>query len=165
MRIKRMMLGAACATALFVVVSGGASALAQGNVAPAAPRDLAKEERNRAFVIKFYDLVFNKHDLKAAEDMVSEGYIQHNPRFPTGRAPFIEILAKRFEQNPQEQTRIVRTAVDGDLVWLHMHSVANPQDRGRAIVNIFRVADGKIVEHWDVVQPVPEKSENDNTMF
>jgi predicted SnoaL-like aldol condensation-catalyzing enzyme len=165
MRISRIMRSGACAAALFAVVAGSAPALAQNNLAPAAQMDIAKEERNRAFVINFYDLVFNKHDLKAAEDMVSEGYIQHNPHFPTGRPAFIEILAQRFKQNPEEHSRIIRSAVDGDLVWLHTHSVANAQDRGRAIVNIFRVADGKIVEHWDVVQPVPEKSENDNTMF
>jgi predicted SnoaL-like aldol condensation-catalyzing enzyme len=167
MGIKGAMLGSACVAALLIVVGGGIPALAQGNVAPAsaAQRDIAKEERNRAFVINFYDLVFNKHDFKAAEDMVSEGYIQHNPRFPTGRAAFIEILAKQFKQNPEAHSRIVRSAVDVDLVWLHIHSVAQPQDRGMAIINIFRVADGKIVEHWDVVQPVPEKSDNDNTMF
>ena len=165
MHLKRMVCGSACAAALFVVLSGGVPALAQGNVAPAARRDIAEAERNRAFVISFYDLVFNKHDLKAAEDMVSEGYIQHNPHFPTGRTVFIEILTKRFKRNPESHARIVRSAVDGDLVWLHVHSVDAPQDRGRAIVNIFRVPGGKIVEHWDVVQPVPETSENGNTMF
>jgi predicted SnoaL-like aldol condensation-catalyzing enzyme len=103
--------------------------------------------------------------LKAAEDMVAEGYFEHNPRFPTGRAAFIEILAKQFKQYPEASSRTVRSAVDGDLVWLHNHSILQPGDRGRAIVNIFRVAGGKIVEHWDVVEPVPEKSANDNTMF
>jgi predicted SnoaL-like aldol condensation-catalyzing enzyme len=165
MHIKRIVWGSACAAALLVVVSGGVPALAQVSVAPAARRDIADEERNRAFVINLYDLVFNKHDLKAAEDMISEGYIQHNPHFPTSRAALLEILAKRFKQNPESHARIVRSVADGDLVWLHVHSVAGPQDRGRAIVNIFRVAGGKIVEHWDVVQPVPATSENDNTMF
>jgi predicted SnoaL-like aldol condensation-catalyzing enzyme len=130
-----------------------------------AARDLAKEERNRAFVIDFYERVFNRHELKVAEDLVVEKYVQHNPNFPTGRAAFIEILAKRFQQNPQAHARIVRSAVDGDLVYLHTHSRLNPDDRGRAIVNIFRVADGKVVEHWDISQPVPEKAANDNTMF
>jgi hypothetical protein len=101
MHISRIMRSSACAAVLFAVVGGSAPALAQNNLAPAAQRDIAKEEHNRAFVINFYDLVFNKHDLKAAEDMVSEGYIQHNPHFPTGRPAFIEILAQRFKQNPK----------------------------------------------------------------
>lgn len=159
MSIKRIVLGSACAAALFIVAGGALPALAQ------ATRDSATEEANRAFVIKFYDLAFTKHDLKAAEDMVAEGYIQHNPRFPTGRAAFIDILARQFKQYPEASSRTVRSAVDGDLVWLHNHSVQQAGDRGRAIVNIFRVAGGKIVEHWDVVEPVPEKAANDNTMF
>jgi predicted SnoaL-like aldol condensation-catalyzing enzyme len=166
MRTGRLALENVRAIVMLMALACGTPALAQGGAAPASTvRDIAKEERNRTFVIDFYQRVFNKHDLKAAEDLVAEGYIQHNPHFPTGRAAFIEILAKRFKQNPEAHARIVRSAVDGDLVFLHTHSLANPADRGRAIVNIFRVADGKIVEHWDVVQPVPEKSENGNTMF
>ena len=59
----------------------------------------------------------------------------------------------------------VRSAADGDLVFLHVHSTGNPQDRGNAIVDIFRVDHGKIAEHWDVIEPVPEHAANDNTMF
>jgi predicted SnoaL-like aldol condensation-catalyzing enzyme len=165
MRTRRVVLGNVFSVLMLMLI-GGASALAQGNAVPAsAARDVAKEERNRAFVIDFYERVFNNHDLKVAEDIVAENYIQHNPHFPTGRAAFIEILAKRFKQNPEAHARIVRSATHGDLVYLHTHSLSQPGDRGRAIVNIFRVSDGKIVEHWDVVQPVPEKAANDNTMF
>jgi predicted SnoaL-like aldol condensation-catalyzing enzyme len=165
MRTTRVALGNVCAVLMLVLI-GGPSAVAEDNAVPAsAARNLVKEERNRAFVVDFYERVFNKHDLKAAEDIIAENYIQHNPHFPTGRAAFIEILAERFKQNPEAHARIVRSAVDGDLVYLHTHSLAHPGDRGRAIVNIFRVADGKIVEHWDVVEPVPEKAANDNTMF
>ena len=59
----------------------------------------------------------------------------------------------------------MRSATDGDLVFLHNHSTTSENDRGRAIVDIFRVKDRKIVEHWDVIQPVPEKAVNNNTMF
>jgi predicted SnoaL-like aldol condensation-catalyzing enzyme len=165
MRTRRVALGDVCAVLMLMLI-GGTFALAQGNAVPAfAARNIVEEERNRAFVVDFYERVFNKHDLKAAEDIIAENYIQHNPHFPTGRAAFIEILTMRFKQNPEAHARIVRSAVDGDLVYLHTHSLAQPGDRGRAIVNIFRVADGKIIEHWDVVEPVPEKAENDNTMF
>ncbi|SKW40691.1 Uncharacterised protein [Mycobacteroides abscessus subsp. massiliense] len=60
---------------------------------------------------------------------------------------------------------MVRSAVDGDLVYLHVHSTNDPQDRGQAVVDIFRVDGGKIVEHWDVIQDVPAESANGNTMF
>ena len=166
MRTRKVALGNVCAALVLMALAGGNSALAQGNsVSESTARNIAKEERNRIFVIDFYERVFNKHDLKAAEALVAESYIQHNPNFPTGRAAFVEILARRFQQNPEAHARIVRSAVDGDLVYLHTHSLAHPGDRGRAIVNIFRVADGKIVEHWDVAQPVPDRSANDNTMF
>ncbi|WP_221620376.1 MULTISPECIES: hypothetical protein [unclassified Desulfovibrio] len=63
------------------------------------------------------------------------------------------------------RARIIRSAVEGDIVWLHVHSVNDEKDRGEAVLDVFRVKDGKIVEHWDVIQAVPETAENSNTMF
>lgn len=128
-------------------------------------RDIAAEERDRSIVIRFYDRVFNGHDLGAAEEMLSADYIQHNPRVPTGRAAFIAFMANRLKQTPDTHSTILRSAVEGDLVYLHVHSVDRPGERGTAIINIFRVLDGKITEHWDVVQPVPDNPANANTMF
>lgn len=134
------------------------AALAQG-------RDLAREEANRRLVIDFYEAVFTRHDLSAAERLLSEGYIQHNPRVPDGRAAFVNAFRAIFAANPQASSRIIRSAADGDLVYLHVHSRSTHEDRGRAIVDIFRVEGGRIVEHWDVIQPVPETAANSNTMF
>lgn len=130
-----------------------------------APRDLAQEEANRTLVVDFYNAFFNDHDIAAAEKFVTEDYIQHNPFVPDGRAPLVDFFAGDFKQNPERSSRIVRSAADGDLVWLHVESKQNPSDRGSAVVDIFRVKDGKIVEHWDAVQPVPETAANKNTMF
>jgi len=69
------------------------------------------------------------------------------------------------EKFPKSRSEIKRVIADGDLVVLHVHSVREPGQRGRAIVDIFRLENGKIVEHWDVVQDIPEKAANDNTMF
>lgn len=67
--------------------------------------------------------------------------------------------------NAQSKAEIVRSAADGDLVWLHVHATNGADDRGEAVIDIFRVKDGKIVEHWDVIQPVPKEAANKNTMF
>jgi predicted SnoaL-like aldol condensation-catalyzing enzyme len=133
--------------------------------APTETRDLAQEAANRALVVRFYNTVFNQHDLSIASAVLAPNYIQHNPHVPSGSAPFISFFTDRFKANPEARSTIERSAADGDLVFLHVHSTSNPQDRGNAIVDIFRVDHGKIAEHWDVIQPVPEHAANDNTMF
>lgn len=68
-------------------------------------------------------------------------------------------------RGPQSHARIVRSAADSDLVWLHVHSTNGKDDLGQAVLDVFRVKNGKIVEPWDVTQDVPAKSANLNTMF
>ncbi len=145
------------------LLAGATAALA---AAPqTAPRDLAAEERNRELVVTFYDRFFNKHEVAEAAKVVADDYIQHNPHVPDGKEPFVSFFTDLFKKNPEAKVKIVRSAVDRDLVYLHSHSTRGADDRGRAVVDIFRVKDGKIVEHWDVIQAVPEKAANDNTMF
>jgi predicted SnoaL-like aldol condensation-catalyzing enzyme len=134
-------------------------------LAETAKRDLVQEEANRKLVIDFYDTVFNKHEVAKGAAVIVDSYKQHNPRVPDGKAPFVDYFTGLFKNNPQSKARIVRSATDGDLVYLHIHSTEKDGDRGRAIVDIFRVTDGKITEHWDVIQAVPETAANNNTMF
>ncbi|AQS61363.1 hypothetical protein AGRHK599_LOCUS1707 [Rhizobium rhizogenes] len=134
-------------------------------LAQTANRDLAQEEANRKLVIEFYDTVFNKHEVEKGAAVVADSYKQHNPNVPDGKKPFVDYFTGFFKENPQSRARIVRSATDGDLVYLHIHSTEKEGDRGTAIVDIFRVTDGKITEHWDVIQPVPETAANNNTMF
>ncbi len=84
---------------------------------------------------------------------------------PDGKAPFVNFFTEKFQKNPQAKNEIKRAIAEGNLVVLHVHSTENEKDRGRAIVDIFRVENGKIVEHWDVIQNIPEQSKNTNTMF
>ena len=128
-------------------------------------RDLTAEEANRALVIEFYDQFFNRHQVEQAARVVADDYKQHNPDVPDGKAPFVGYFTGYFKDNPQSRARIVRSATDGDLVYLHVHSTTGPQDLGQAVVDIFRVENGIIVEHWDVIQEVPAKAASDNTMF
>lgn len=126
----------------------------------------ADTEANRDTVVAFYRMVFQDHQpAEAAERYIGDQYIQHNPHLPDGAGPFVSFFEGFFEKNPEAHNEIKRVIAEDDLVVLHVHSKVNPEDRGRAVVDIFRLEDGKIVEHWDVAQPVPESSANDNTLF
>ncbi|ENU8988187.1 ester cyclase [Salmonella enterica] len=128
-------------------------------------RKLVAEEANRKLVLEFYDQFFNRHETLEAANVVAKNYRQHNPEVPDGKAPFVNYFTDFFKDNPHFHARIIRSAVDGDLVWLHVHSVNGNKDHGQAVLDIFRVYEGKIVEHWDIIQNVPEKAANTNTMF
>ena len=122
--------------------------------------------KNKEIVTDFYNLIFRDH--KPEEAFARHGgdrYIQHNPRVPDGKDAVINYFGPFFKANPEAKSEIKRVLADGDLVVLHVHSRTTPSDRGRAIVDIFRVEKGKVVEHWDVVQDIPEKAANTNTMF
>ncbi|WP_241586670.1 nuclear transport factor 2 family protein [Rosenbergiella epipactidis] len=133
--------------------------------ATASQASSASTEANRQLVVNFYNQFFNQHNVDEAAKVVAEDYRQHNPQVPDGKKPFVSYFTDYFKHHPQSHAKIIRSAVDGDLVWLHIHSTENVKDRGEAIVDIFRVRDGKIVEHWDVIQEVPKTAANDNTMF
>ncbi|WP_436899514.1 nuclear transport factor 2 family protein [Acinetobacter gyllenbergii] len=123
-------------------------------------------EQNKKIVVDFYEGVFLKHQVKQyADRYIGDQYIQHNPNVPDGKAPFVNFFSQKFSNNPQAKNVVKKAIAEGDLVVLHVHSTENDSDRGRAIIDIFRVENGKIVEHWDVIQNIPEKSQNSNSMF
>lgn len=155
-----------------IMKSIGVAGLLAAAVVLAAPafaqspaRDMKVEEANRKLVVEFYDRFFNRHETAEAATVVADDYRQHNPHVPDGKTPFVSFFTGFFKDNPQSKAKVVRSAADGDLVWLHVHSTKGPNDRGQAVVDIFRVSNGRIVEHWDAIQSVPEKSANGNTMF
>lgn len=123
-------------------------------------------EANKKLVESFYTAVFEKHQVKSAsERYLTEQYIQHNPLLPDGRKAFIDFFSDYFKRYPQAKNEIKHIFADGDFVILHVLSKQHPKDRGLAIVDIFKVEDGKISEHWDVIQAIPETAKNSNTMF
>jgi predicted SnoaL-like aldol condensation-catalyzing enzyme len=140
-------------------------ALAVLALALTAPALAADPETNKKIVIDFYDKALNQKDFEAAAKSFGPKYIQHNPNVPDGIEAFKGLVTMLKEKFPKSRSEIKRVVADGDLVVLHVHSVREPGQRGRAIVDIFRLENGKIVEHWDVVQDIPEKAANDNTMF
>jgi len=122
-------------------------------------------EANKKAVQEFYDLIINQKDFEAAKKYVGSRYKQHNPLVadrPEGLREFVEFLKTN---HPEAKSEIRRTFAEGDYVILHVHSLRAPNTRGRAIVEIFRLENGKIEEHWDVIQEVPEISANPNGMF
>jgi predicted SnoaL-like aldol condensation-catalyzing enzyme len=139
-----------------------AMALALALAAPALGADL---EANKKIVVDFYNLALNQKDFDAASKYLGPPYIQHNPTAPDGAEGLKRLVALLKEKFPNSRNEINRVIAEGDIVVLHVHSVREPGQRGRAIVDIFRVENGKVVEHWDVIQDVPEKPANDNTMF
>jgi len=119
----------------------------------------------RWIVTAYFDRLLVHKDVDAVSCLAPE-YHQHNPAIPSGTAGLRERFAVFFQQFPQLTVDRKRVIAEGDLVAIHAHYRTTPEDRGQSVVDIFRVRpDGKIVEHWDVVQDVPATSANDNTMF
>jgi predicted SnoaL-like aldol condensation-catalyzing enzyme len=134
-------------------------------VTPAIAGNTAQEEANKKVVLDFYDKALNQKDFEAAAKHFGPRYIQHNPLAADGIEGFKKFIEFRREKFPNTKSEIKRALADGEMVILHVHSIREPGERGVAIVDIFRLDNGKIVEHWDVIQPIPEKAANDNTMF
>jgi predicted SnoaL-like aldol condensation-catalyzing enzyme len=127
--------------------------------------DAKQMEENKRVVRALYEAALNKKDFAEASKYLGSKYIQHNPLAadgPEGLKAFIAFLKEKFPHNKSEIKRIF---ADGDYVVVHVHAVRVPGTRGNAIIDIFRLENGKVVEHWDVIQPIPEKSANDNGMF
>lgn len=121
---------------------------------------------NKQIVREFYDLAFNqKRPEDAAKRYIGPSYRQHNPQAGDGPEPFIQFVRGFVGAFPKLQVAIKRQVAEGDLVVQHNHFVRQPGDRGLAVIDIFRLENGKIVEHWDVLQDVPEAAANTNTMF
>lgn len=136
----------------------------------AAPSDAAARKTCRLspkdVVTKFMTkLYIDRKPREAFETWVDPDYIQHNPMAATGRDAAIAFLEPFMASNPNVNYSIKRIIADGNLVAVHAHGRFAPNDRGIAVVDILRVQGCKVMEHWDVVQPVPETSANNNGMF
>ena len=150
------------ASILMAAIAAWLTACAQQDCAQVA--NMA-EESNKETVVAFYDAAINDKDFAAASAYLGDKYIQHNPLAadgPEGLQAFLEFASENLSGFKVEFKRVL---ADGDFVIVHAHATNGPNDRGSAVMDIFRLEDGKVVEHWDVMQPISETAQNDNTMF
>jgi predicted SnoaL-like aldol condensation-catalyzing enzyme len=127
---------------------------------------MALEQDNEKIVTEFAQMAFvDRRPQDAVDAFVGNHYIQHNPEAPDGKDGFVAAITGMFAAFPKYEFEIKRTLAQNDLVAVHSYMNLIGEGPGNAVMDFFRLEDGKIVEHWDVVQAVPEKSANSNTMF
>lgn len=146
-----------CSTSLLIGVLLTSGATAQS-------ADI-QADNNKKVVLAFYEAALIQLDSEKALSYIGTKYIQHNPIAPDGTEGLKGLINFLKQKYPERKSSIKRVIAQGDLVVLHVHSKNTPEDRGNAIMDIFRLEGGKIVEHWDVIQAVPEKAANTNSMF
>jgi len=149
-------------TRITLVLAATTLVLAMASVQAA---DAQQQEVNKKNVVEFYEKALNQKDFEAASRYLGPRYTQHNPVAadgPEGLKAFIQFLRDKF---PNSRSEIKRVFADGDYVIVHVHAIREPGTRGRAIIDIFKLENGKVVEHWDVAQDIPEKAANSNGMF
>ena len=120
-------------------------------------------ETNKKLVADFYQELFGDKNVESIDKYIGDTYIQHNPALPDGRDVLKQAVAQWFKGAPKEKIDIHHLSAEGDLVYIH--TKANIGGKISSIIDIFRLENNKIVEHWDIMQAVPEKSANDHPMF
>ena len=123
------------------------------------------EEANRRLILDVYEHVLKPLDSSRVDEYFAPDYIQHSPMAATGAAGLKAFLDWARAHSPQAEHRVKRLFVDGDYVIAHVHVIIHPGERGNAVVDIFRIENGKVAEHWDAAQEIPAHAANTNGMF
>jgi predicted SnoaL-like aldol condensation-catalyzing enzyme len=123
------------------------------------------EQRNLDHVLGLFRNVLQPLDPDQVDRYISPDYIQHSPMAAPGRESLKAFLKVVRAASPSSSQRLLRAFVDGDHVIIHYHVKKSPEDLGFVVMDIFRLSDGMVVEHWDCVQDVPVHSPNPISMF
>jgi len=129
---------------------------------------MADLEHNKRVVVDYYTTAFAGNPEQAIADHFGPRYVQHNPQAQNGPEAFIGFVKWLRGEYPDLRLDIKRVIAEGDMVATHSHldlEPGNPDNPGRALADYFLLEDGKVVEHWDVIQEVPRTTANDNGMF
>ncbi|MGH8260983.1 MAG: nuclear transport factor 2 family protein [Steroidobacteraceae bacterium] len=127
--------------------------------------DTAREAANRRLILAVYEQVLGPLESSRVDELFAPGYIQHSPLAATGAAGLKAFLDWARAHSPHAKHHLKRLFTDGDHVIAHVHVVIHPGDRGNAVVDIFRIENGKVAEHWDVAQEIPARSANEHGML
>jgi predicted SnoaL-like aldol condensation-catalyzing enzyme len=129
------------------------------------PAFLADLARNKELVLAFYKKLIGEKDYEGARRYMGAAYRQHAPYAADGHAGVAEWVRKFKEAFPQHHYEVKKIIAEGDLVMLHLHGKSGLHPYGESVIDIFRIENGKVVEHWDIIQPIPESADNANSMF
>jgi predicted SnoaL-like aldol condensation-catalyzing enzyme len=167
-RVVRVSLASAAVAALVLVPTFSASA---SPAKPAAAKQSSatswdrQAEANKKLVIYFNDQLFNDINLSVIDKYAGPSYIQHNPTVPNGPDALRQLVLQVHAQFPHLHSTVVRAVAEGDLVFLESYDVAVPGTKGNANFDIYRVENGHLVEHWDVLQTEPATTVSGNDML
>lgn len=125
----------------------------------------AKLAANKKLVLAFYEQIIGRKDLDGALRYMGATYKQHAPYAADGHDGLRAWLAGFKAAFPNHRYEVKRVIAEGDYVMLHLHGMGGPNPNGESVVDIFRVENGKVVEHWDIIQAIPETADNANSMF
>jgi len=125
----------------------------------------AKLAANKKLVLAFYEQIIGRKDLDGALKYMGATYKQHAPYAADGHDGLRAWLAGFKQAFPDHRYEVKRVIAEGDYVMLHLHGMGGPNPHGESVVDIFRVENGKVVEHWDIIQAIPETADNANSMF
>jgi predicted SnoaL-like aldol condensation-catalyzing enzyme len=125
--------------------------------------NIQRTSDNKKIVADFYQALFGDKNIGVIDKYIDENYIQHNPTLPDGKEALKNAAKAWFTGAPKQKVDIQHLSADGDLVFIHTRAIMG--DKTFSVIDIFRLDNGKIMEHWDVIQQVPDKSANAHPMF